>query len=620
MGCCSCDGDTCIDEGLFIYQENSVFMGTKSKVMKTWTLLFAAGAVALGSGCADKDYDLSDVDLTVGVGSDSLVLPVSSTENIMLDDILDLENSDIIDILPNGDYVISKDGVSIDPVHPCVNTVTVREQSSESENMFVDVTSWVPSSTVQRIKIAEKTVSGVVMRFKYSGEVPDEIKELHKATIDTEVSITVNVSPALSSCISKFDRMTVKLPDFMSLKVNKATPAKYESDGHSITFTNVSTSGSITIDATVTELDFTADDTEGNALAFSDGNVTLDGVVSVELAVSEINTEEISSPASDYYLSSNMSMEAMTITGATGKFAPTIDLDDLGSVEINSVPDFLKGDDVHVALYNPAIRLTVASDMNVSGLISGSIEAVDEDGGLIAEVEVPEMTVNPNATTKICICKYKDEIDGDEYDGVYEVGNLSDVLKRIPHRIYFHANVSADDSKVSEIELGKKYTVTPSYSFIAPLAFDEGAEIVYRDTIDGWHDDIEDFDFMEGTYLQATANIENKAPIYLKVTAFAIDEKGREISSDRISVTVDRTLRPSADGETAVTTPLVVTVKELEKGTLKTTDGLVFKVEAMSGEEGSQSIVGKTINAYNQTLLVRDLKVKVIGKIIADLN
>ena len=595
-------------------------MGTRNKVMKTWTLLLAAGATVLGTGCADNDYDLSGVDLTVGVGSDSLVLPVSSTENIMLDDVLDLENSDIVEILPNGDYVISKAGASIDPAHPCVDKVNVREHSSESENLYVNVASWVPTSTTKRIKIAEKTVSGVVKRFKYTGETPDEIKDLQKATIDTEVSITVNISPALSGCISKFDRMTVKLPNFMALKVNKTSPAKYETDGHSITFTNVSTASSITIDATVTELDFTADDTEGNTLVFSDGKVTLDGVVTVELAVSEINTEAISSPASDYYLSSNMNMESMTITGATGMFAPTIDLDDLGSIEINNVPDFLKGDDVHVALYNPAISLTIASDMNVSGLISGSIESVDEDGTQIAEVEVPEMTINPNSTTKICICKYPDEIDGDEYDGVYEVSNLSDVLEKIPHRIYFHANASADDSKVSDIELGKEYTVAPSYSFTAPLAFDEGAEIVFRDTVDGWHDDIEDLDFMEGTYLQATANIENKTPIYLKVTAFAIDEKGREISSDRISVTVDRTVRPSADGETAVTTPIVVTVKELEKGTLKTTDGLIFKVEAMSDEDGSPSIVGQTINAYNHTLLVRDLKVKVIGKIIADLN
>lgn len=588
--------------------------------MKTWTLLLAAGSVVLGTSCADNDYDLSDVDLTVGVGSDSLSLPVSSTESIMLDDVLDLENSDIIDILPNGDYVISKEGDYIDPVHPCVDKVNIREQSSESENLYVDVTSLIPPITTLRLPIDEQTIGGVVTRFKYSGETPDEIKDLHKATIDSKVSITVNVSPALSNCISKFDRLTVKLPDFMKLKINRTSPSNYESDGHSITFTNVNTASSITIDATLTELDFTANDTEGNTLAFSDGKVTLDGVVTVEIAVSEINTESISSSVSDYYLSCNMNMASMTITGATGKFAPTIDLDDLGSIEINSVPDFLKGDDVHVALYNPNISLTIASDLNVSGLISGSIEAVDEDGILIAEVEVPEMTINPNTTTKICICKYADEIDGDEYDGVYEVRNLSDVLKRIPHRIYFHANASADDSKVSNIELGKRYTVAPSYSFTAPLAFDEGAEIVYRDTVDGWHDDIEDLDFMEGTYLQATANIENKTPIYLKVTAFAIDENGKEISSDRISVSVDRTVRPSADGKTAVTTPIVVTVKELEKGTLKTTDGLIFKVEASSGEDGSQSIVGQTINAYNQTLLVRDLKVKVMGKIIADLN
>lgn len=595
-------------------------MGTRSKVKETWTLLLAVGSVALCVGCMDDDYDLSDVDLTVGIGGDSLTLPVSSTESIMLDDVLDLNNSDIVKILGNGDYVIRKAGNYIEPVHPCIDKVNIRKQSSESEKLYVDVASLVPRNNVTRTQIAQQTIEGVVTRFKYSGETPDEIKDLQEAEVDTRVSISVNVSPALSRCISKFDRLTVKLPDFMKMEINRTSPDMYEFDDHSVTFTNVSTSRSITIDATLTELDFLASDTEGNTLVFKDGKVTLDGAVTIETSISEIDAEEASSAASDYYLSCNMNMNTMTITGATGKFAPVIDLGDLGNIEINSVPDFLKGDDVHVALYNPSIDLTITSDMNVAGLISGTIEAVDEDGEVIANVQVPEMTINPNATTNICICKYADEVDDYEYDGVYEVSNLSDVLKKIPHRIYFHANASADATQVSYIELGKRYTIAPDYLFTAPLAFDEGAEIVYRDTVDGWHDDIKDIDLMDGAYLQATANIENKTPIYLKVTAFAIDADGKEISSDRISVSVDRTVRASADGRTAVTTPIVVTVKELEKGTLKTTDGLIFKVEASSEEKGSQSIVGQTINAYNQTLLVRDIKIKVIGKIIADLN
>ncbi len=35
------------------------------------------------------------------------------------------------------------------------------------------------------------------------------------------------------------------------------------------------------------------------------------------------------------------------------------------------------------------------------------------------------------------------------------------------------------------------------YSMSAPLAFDEGAQIVYTDSIDGWNWDIDKFSFAE---------------------------------------------------------------------------------------------------------------------------
>ena len=78
-------------------------------------------------------------------------------------------------------------------------------------------------------------------------------------------------------------------------------------------------------------------------------------------------------------------------------------------------------------------------------------------------------------------------------------------------------------------------------------------------------------------------------------------------------------MKASADGETAVTTPVRIQLSEGEKSALKTVDGLVFRIAAASGK-GSEAIVGKTINAYKHTLTARNIKVKLVGKIIADLN
>ena len=64
--------------------------------------MLALGFMAVGSGCTDRDFDLSSIDSTIGLGGDGLLLPACSTEDMLLDDVLDLNNSDFISIADNG--------------------------------------------------------------------------------------------------------------------------------------------------------------------------------------------------------------------------------------------------------------------------------------------------------------------------------------------------------------------------------------------------------------------------------------------------------------------------------------------------------------------------------------
>lgn len=62
----------------------------------------------LSSGCTDKDYSLSDIDTTVGLCADSIVLPGNnSTEQIYLDEFIDLSKANFIHIDPETfDYML----------------------------------------------------------------------------------------------------------------------------------------------------------------------------------------------------------------------------------------------------------------------------------------------------------------------------------------------------------------------------------------------------------------------------------------------------------------------------------------------------------------------------------
>lgn len=89
--------------------------------------MLALGFMAVGSGCTDSDFDLSSIDSTIGLGGDGLQLPACSTEDMLLDDVLDLNNSDFISIADNGDYIFTKDCEDMTPAHPNIDKVVVTE-------------------------------------------------------------------------------------------------------------------------------------------------------------------------------------------------------------------------------------------------------------------------------------------------------------------------------------------------------------------------------------------------------------------------------------------------------------------------------------------------------------
>lgn len=598
--------------------------------------LLSLGFLAVGSGCSDSDFDLSKTDMTIGIGSDGLELPVSSTENIMLDDILDLNSSDLVKIAENGDYIFEKDGGETTPAHPSVAKVVVMPQSI-NDNFRVNIS--LPSSLSasrkkavrRKVSFGDMTFEGKVAEFDYSGNTPKEILSLLSAGVSSTVSITVKPSESLKACVPSFKSLTLSLPPYMTLDITSCSAADYTYDKSSgkLTLKNVSPALPIYVKGNIVALDFSAKPSAEGELSFTAGSgggtVKLRGEVKTGVTINEVNVD--GAVPGDLYVEASMSMGEISINSARGRFTPEIDLGEIGRVDINNVPDFLTGDDVKINLYNPSIALSISSNIGVAGKLSGKIIAEDKNGHTLAAVNVPEMTIKPHSgaaggstVTRICICKNASLADRSQYDEVKEVSELSELLFTIPKTLRFEANATADATKEAEISLGTQYVIAPHYTFSSPLAFDEGASIVYRDVIDGWNDDIDKLDFADGAYIELNADVENRMPAYLTVSADAVGVDGNEISSDRIEVSVSNSIKGSADGTAAETTPIKITLKEKQKGTLKSVDGLKFRIEAASGESGSESIVGQTINAYRHTLTARNIKVKLVGKIIADLN
>lgn len=584
----------------------------KCRLLPAMTLL---GGLALAS-CVNSDYDFNEVDATMGFGGEGLELPGSSTDTIKLADVLDLGDDDCVKVRPNGDYVFEQVGDNVEPAQPEIAPISVTQRQSVSYDIDINVEPATRSAGDARDVTVVLSADGDMQSFEYDGDKPAEVVGLDYAETDANLSFSLHFPAGLSSVVASLDEISIQMPSFMELSdvsANIGADGSWSIDGSRIVFSDITTSRDLTVSARVSRLRFGVSDELGS-LGIDGDKIVLDGRVHVSMnSVATVSGGSIEGLTA----SSDFAIDDMQITSVTGRFDPEIDLDNLGDVEITGVPDFLTDGNVRVDLYNPQILLTLNSDLNMGGFVGGTLTSW-KDGQPIASVTVPEMAVRAGGMTEMCICRNGEGIEG--YDVVQVVPELSTLIETIPDRITFEGTARADRNQTCEFELGHRYTVQPAYRVEAPIAFAENAQIVYKDTIDEWHEDIEDFELSDNSYITFTANIENRVPAYLTLSAYAIDVDGQRMGDDEIKVEVSNTVIASADGATSSETPLTIRVSQNDGRALSRLDGLVFDVTASASDGGANPVEGMTLNSEKHFLIARDIKIKLVGTLIGDFN
>lgn len=585
-------------------------MKTKHLKIRLFSSLIVMGSL-LVTGCSDSDYDFNNIDATIGIGGDGLELPVSNTDNIKLSEVLDLEEngSVVADASTGFDYVFRQQGNDVEAAHPYINSITVARRQSSSSNITLSFNSSARNSRASRAAVMLHG-EGDVFEFSYEGNKPQEVEELTAAEVSSTINLKVDFQN-LSSWVSKFDKITLTFPSYMKLAVD-GKPV----EGNTITLNNVFTSENLEKKIDIVGLDFTKKDALGELTSLGE-KIQLTG--KVHMAV-ETSNYSFSFGISSVSMKNNLSMSDIKITGATGKFNPTIDLNTLGNVHISGIPDFLKDGNVVVDLYNPQIYLTLNSNLGIEGFAGGTLKSF-KNGSPIASVKVPEFAVKANGTTRVVICRNAAATEAGSDVEKVEVPNLSDLVKTMPDEITFQANARANNQKTGTFKFGYHgYEVAPSYSIDSPIAFAEDACIEYSDDLDGWNDDIKDLNMADGAYVQLSAQVTSCVPAYLNVKAIPVDVYGREISKDELEVEITGEIKASADGTTPATSPLSVKILQKKADAFKKLDGLKVVVSGKAKGEGGNAVTGVVLNAEKHTLKLNDIKIKLVGKVIGDFN
>ena len=413
--------------------------------------------------------------------------------------------------------------------------------------------------------------------------------------------------------------LSLELPSFLTIE-NVNSKLDHTQNGSKLVFKNVSTASNLKVDFTIGKIDFKKKSSPLGSLSTSNRNLSMNADIQMGIKINNIALGSSIDGADKCKITADMIINNdLVIEKVRGKFNPSIELDDLGSTDVTGIPDFLTNEGVVIDIDNPQIILNLESNLDVPGFIGGTLTAV-KNGQKTANITIPEVKVLANATSKICICRNKSKVNQAAYTEVVEVPNLSTVLNPIPDHINFAGHARADKTVEADFVLGKQYTIKPSYRIEAPLAFGENARIVYTDSFDDFNSDIKDIEVKDNTYIEFSGDVESKVPAYLNASAVAIDINGNEMPESEVKVAVDGEIKASADGKTPAVSTLKITMKPT-KSALKKLDGLKFTVSGSAkSEKNTESVVGQTLNAKHHTLIIKNIKIKLVGQVIADLN
>lgn len=591
----------------------------KKKQMKASLLL--ASLLTLGfslTGCTNDDYDFDQIDATMGFGSGELEIPASSTMNIPLSDILELEEGGSVKIAANGDYLFQLTGSDASSASPMISPIVLRG-NSYSNTLTLNASSAAKGTRAAGSHLS--FVSPKELMFKYNG-TDAAVKSLKSAEVAGEIELKINLTlGGLSSAITNINKVTLTLPGYLEIsRVEGNGNGVPMVNGSKITVENVSASSNLRLTIKAKKLDFEKQDAYGKVVIDNNGSINMDGYFDLGI---EANVTRV--PTSALTIGANVNVNDITLKSATGIFDPEINISSLGDVTVTGVPDFLSEDGVRADLDNPQIILSIQNDMDAAAKVSAKVIST-KNGQNLATVQLPEMNICKTTVapvTKICICRHNTEELTAQYGAanVYVVSNLATLINQhIPDHVQItDVEAKADLSQEMTIEFGRNYNVVPSYEIYAPLAFAEDAVIEYADDFDGWNDDLDDLELSEGTYVRLTADAQNLVPATLIVEATPLGQEGTDISN-LIEVNVKKgTVKASADGVTAVNSPLEIELREKEKGGLQKLDGLSYKVKGKASHDGT-TVTGINLNSKKHTLKLENIKVKLVGKVIGNFN
>ena len=543
----------------------------------------------------DDTYDLEkDFDMTITVGGD-LSVPGSSTEKILLGDLLDLEEDGIIKVNEStGEYHLVQDG----------------EKTSTQVNVpGVDITM---TDGFTGVNITENVLSGgtgsIDISFNKAIEVKisengitSDIKELKNAVTSCEETYMVFSKTGTNITTTIQNGYKIIFPEYISVI---SGDKNWKEQGNELVLNN--TAGLKITEETKVKFQITKVDFEKEGATFTHGEennskIDLIGEISLD---GKIKASTTGGSGGNVTLKVDVESNNMSIVSVTGKVDPAVDIN-VDPITLEDIPEFLSDNNVILDLTDPQIFVTLTNPSPVAVEINGKLTSKKE-GQNDKSVEIPKFEVPGNVENYVvCINQIKDGTE--EGINYVKVDELSSIIENIPEKIEMDVNANAVQKDIT-INLAEDYTIETDYKIDTPLSFGPKTNITYTENIDGWDADLEDAEFKE---VEVSMTVINEIPLGIRLNAEAIDVNGNTL--DNVKLIMDETTVTPGNIDNPSNKELSFSI--VSEGSIKGLDGIKISIVGFVDENAGNALLKE-----NQTMQFTDIKLTLKGGITMDLN
>lgn len=584
------------------------FFEKKKSLRGSVVLLSSLLLGSMTTSCVDSSFDF-DKDFDWSINTGYLAFPVGKTDTIFLDDIIEIDEGDDLQIVPDadgngvaGEYHLIKDG-EIDRASANVRMATV-----DGSTTHIDpITAADESSVVNPSGMITTQISQTGDVKADAADIDDALKELGslKAAAPTALTLNIKLEGNLNfSTIS--GNLKVKFPSFLVFN----DPAVNANNEIQIPCSELQLNVPYVRTLQLTGYHFDGGLPVVNNEIHLNEQVVITGETNVQLP----SGGQIGSGVK-LQIVPTVLLADMSVDEATGIIQPEIDATKT-SVEISNLPDFLDDDETSLSVSNPVILFSAVNPLNAPVDLTGKMLGKKEDGTLISGSEVK---FGAGSTDPILLQPGSNLIalsrlgtGGPAGSQNIAVANINNLIAKIPDVVEVEMQPAVSYDKYYSIRLGQDYEVSGNYNIDIPLSFEEGLNIVYTDSADDLNSDLKDLDFEEAA---VEFDAVNTIPLELEVKAENVTplDINKQPLSD-IKVEVEGGIAASADGKTSTRQTLLIKMTEQVKGAMSRLDAIRFRVTAVPGQA-----IGITLRS-DQWMQLENIKVKVPKGINIDLN